>query len=309
MLHTILVILKVAGIIIAAILGILLLILLGILFIPVRYSSQGEFFEEKKLVFSAGWLLHIIHFRFAYGGRKAAYALRIFGIKVISSDKKSKKNIAKRQSADMSEEHSADKSQTDKCEHTEEQLIDKSEHTEEQLSDKTVIKENRREPDVKEPLREKIKNFFKSIWKKINTLLKRVKSIFVRIRDIFNKIKSGINFLQEETTKKAIKYLLSHSVSMVKHFLPKKITASVRFGMGSPDLTGRALGYLAVLYGLLGKRAENLNVVPDFDNMIFEGGYKLKGKVRLYHLAVFIICIALKEEVRSTYKKIKKEIL
>jgi len=249
---------KIIGIVIAIILGIILLLLFAILFVPVRYSSKGELNENKNISLSVGWLLHILHFGLSYDFDKLTYALRIFGIKVFSSDKKEKPEKKKEKSQKDKAEEKSDKNKSQKDttdEDTKSADLNES-PSEDRASDTTDVKDSRLKE--KESIYEKLRKIFVSIGQKIMAVFNKIRDVFIKIQEIFKKIQRTLDFINDETTRTAVSYAKNSLFKLLKHYVPRKVTASLNFGFESPDVTGKALGYLSVLYAMLGKKAKNL---------------------------------------------------
>ena len=80
MLHIILLILKIAGIILAAILGILLLALCTVLFVPFCYRGRARWDAGQKDFRARGritWLLGLVELRFAFRDGRASVRGRV----------------------------------------------------------------------------------------------------------------------------------------------------------------------------------------------------------------------------------------
>ena len=79
MLHTLLLILKIIGIILAIILGILIVLFSVIIFVPVRYEIYAKCdgnLESMKAKVKATWLLHLLRVDVFLKGKKLKWIVR-----------------------------------------------------------------------------------------------------------------------------------------------------------------------------------------------------------------------------------------
>lgn len=305
MLHIILAILKIICIVIAIVLGVVLLLVLGILFVPIRYSSKGQFDETVNVSATISFMLHILHFNVRYNDKKPKYVLRVFGIPVFSSEKKRRK-------ADIAKPKQKIKQEEPKEGKAEEEQAKLSTKTEE-CSDNTVKNvsaddQSESEDETVQSICQKIKTFINAVINKINAIPGKIKTAVEKIKNIIKKIREIWNFIQDDTTKTAVLYIKQNMFNLLRHYSPKKIFAVLKYGFGSPDVTGRVFGYISIVCGILGKKAERLSVKPDFDNQVLEGSYRFKGRIRLCHFVIAFIKLIMKKEIRITYKRVKKEI-
>ena len=68
---------------------------------------------------------------------------------------------------------------------------------------------------------------------------------------------------------------------MLRHILPCKLKARIKFGFEEPATTGNVLGIASIFYGIYGS---NLELEPDFDRQVLAGEYNLKGRIRVFTL-------------------------
>ena len=66
-------------------------------------------------------------------------------------------------------------------------------------------------------------------------------------------------------------------LKVLRHLKPLKLSAAVRFGFDDPASTGYTLGVLSLLYPVF---EEHVQLYPDFEQTIFEGWFKVAGRIR-----------------------------
>ena len=91
---------------------------------------------------------------------------------------------------------------------------------------------------------------------------------------------------------------------ILKSLRPRKLQADVSVGTGSPDTTGYIMAVAGMLYPTYGK---HINIVPDFENTIFEGRIYLKGRITIFILLVHGLAVYLDKDLHKLLKKLKRE--
>lgn len=95
-----LLILKIIGIALLTVLSLVLLAIVLVLFVPIRYKgsfNKGEDDDELNALVVVSWLLSIVRAKVSYDKDKPLfYELRVFGIRILSSNKKKKEKASKK---------------------------------------------------------------------------------------------------------------------------------------------------------------------------------------------------------------------
>ena len=84
--------------------------------------------------------------------------------------------------------------------------------------------------------------------------------------------------LQDEENRELVHFLWEQLKRLLQKSRPKKYRFRVRYGFEDSETTGWLAVRLAVLYGLLGL---DIELIPDFEESVFEGECMIKGKIRL----------------------------
>ena len=134
---------------------------------------------------------------------------------------------------------------------------------------------------------------FKCFGERIKQVCRRIKAFFIRIAQticgIFDKSVSLKETVQEKTThfsemlqdeenRELVHFLWEQLKRLLQKSRPKKYRLRVRYGFEDSETTGWLAVRLAVLYGLLGL---DIELIPDFEESVFEGEGMIKGKIRL----------------------------
>lgn len=291
MIHILLLILKIIGIVLLAALVLVLLML----FYPVLYRVKAEVKNKSGTGdVVVHWLFHFVHFRLKYQDNNVTYVLRVLGIPVVSSKNKGeKKNKAGDESSKIKENPDSD--------------------LELKTKDTQNIDEQNTEPQGYEE-KEKLQIEKSKISDKIKSFINRIKSLIEKVKNFFkqsvrnakaagNKVKEIKSFITANTTKEAYNYGKRIIIKLIKHILPKKINADIKFGFGEPHLTGQTLGYIAMAFSTFGINPKKIAITPDFENKIFEGKAKLRGRILLGIVGIYILKLYFKKETHDIIKK------
>lgn len=140
---------------------------------------------------------------------------------------------------------------------------------------------------------------------KINIIFRKVKELFRSFPDAMKNIKSEKDFYynlwEKPQGKNSVEHLWREVCYLLKKAKPKKIKGRILFGTGDPATTGQALGALGVVYGFL---PEDLSIIPDFENEIYEGTIDVKGRLRLIHLVIIAVRLLIDRDFRYVVKKV-----
>ena len=134
---------------------------------------------------------------------------------------------------------------------------------------------------------------FKCFGERIKQVCRRIKAFFIRIaqtiRGIFDKsvsLKDAVQekithfseILHDEENRELVHFLWEQLKRLLQKICPKKYRLRIRYGFEDSETTGWLAVRLAVLYGLLGL---DIELIPDFEESVFEREGMIKGKIRL----------------------------
>ena len=140
---------------------------------------------------------------------------------------------------------------------------------------------------------------------KIKAIIEKVKCTFQNICDTIKRVKTELDFYKglwdRPEGKEAVKHVFKEIWYLLNKIKPKKVEGDVVFGTGDPASTGQVIGAIAAIYGFF---PEKLHIIPNFEEKKYEGNLRIKGKVRLIHLAVIGVRLLLDRNFRYVIKKI-----
>lgn len=325
MLHTILIILKILGIVLGILVGLLLLLLLAILFLPICYRAEGAFYKDRKEKFLrtvVRWCFGLVAVRLDYDDKikwKVRVAFWKWGSDKLPDkeedeppdDKAEKKKDKKEEKKKEKERKKADHGKEDEEEKGEEDPLSFQEVEPEDPLDKTGpgMEEQLEEMDLaeKENAGKGFIEKLKKIWEKIKEIWGKIKD---KIRDIEDKLKWLLeqkektqDFLEDATHQKAFHIVKDEGVWFLKKLKPKDIRGRFAFGFEDPSTTGYVLAGLSVLYPVYEDRLE---VLPDFETQIMEVEGRVRGRIYLWWGVKVLLGLLCKKAVRTTWKDAMK---
>lgn len=315
MLHTLFLILKIIGIILAVILGLVLLVICIVLFVPICYradlhgsGSAKELTVHAKVSFLFGMIKAV----FALENGKTDLSVRIAWKKLGDSDpvedkakdrdgempKPEKKAVMQKSQTIQKEEQQdgtpnriTDKvveDETEKIEKTEQSAKIYPESTEKKQRKKKERKEDSDSASKIEQITEKIKCTYHKFCDKINQITEKKDKIS--------------DFLTDETHKNAFLKLKNEAFHLLKILKPKKIQGEITFGFEDPSLTGRILAWISMIYPWIG---EHTDITPDFEHRTLSGDLRIRGRLYVITLVVTAIRLILSKAVRRSFKDIR----
>ncbi len=293
-------ILKVIGIILLVVLGLVLLILGTVLFAPIRYKADGQFdMTQFAGRFRITWLLHLISVKVWFEDKKLHYHAKLFGIKIVNSDKIKKKKTTAKEDADntqkiekvneiaVKQDDITDKKITvDDSETVNESVCDDTQNSDENSeADEKVVSDNMK---MEEGLDEK-RSFIEKLRIKINNIRSKILNICDKIKTVKDIKDRYVEFLTTEESRVAIRDIKEHLFKVLCHIMPVKFRLYLKFGLPDPASTGQVYGIICML---LLRYGNSIDVEPQFEDVekaFAEGNFKLKGRIRLIVILVHAI--------------------
>lgn len=294
-LNIFLIILKILGILLLSALLLIVTLLLIVLFVPIRYKAAGDFSKtengiEHNIYAKITWCLRSISISYQRVDNKNNISFKVFGYDLLNRKRKPKKKPVTRVNSSTKNVNNNNNISSRENKLSPEKTIVKSvqnlenvqnitSNTNDNLKAKEIVEPNTQQK--KKSIRDKIKNILHKIKEKIRGIFNKIKAIADKIKRINNVKNSFIEYLRQDTSKKAIKEIKKIIIKLIKHILPRKLKATVGFGFEDPSTTGKVLGYSSIFYGIYG---ENLELEPDFDKTVLYGKFNLKGRIRIFNV-------------------------
>lgn len=310
MIHILLLILKIIGIILLAVLALCFLVL----FFPVTYKVKGDWEgKDFHLTVQCGWLFHLLHFGGKFSNDESAARIWILGISINLLKNKPemdrKINLIKEEKKNR---YDRDKSPKQKKTETKDEkiineVLKEKQEDHSQTTDKCKGNQNtdKRATEQKQggSFTDKVKEIFRRICMVIRKEKDFIKNVCKDVKGTYNKGKKIKAFLTENTTKEAYKYGKGIIIKTVKHIFPTGMKAKIHFGFEQPDITGKVLGYIAMVFSVFQVNVKHISIIPDFDKKIFEGNIKLKGHFFMGILLIYILKFYFKKEIHDLIKR------
>lgn len=298
----ILTILKIIGIVLLSVLGLVLVIVLLILFVPFRYELYGSFKDNKpKLSGKVTYLLRCVRATYLTDLKKSKLTVKVLCFTIIGGKPKRKRT----KSEPVKKEPARKKNvgyEVVEDEAVEEEpvitIMDENEPEIEIKEEKPEIdpkedkKPQEKKPQEKKPKEKKSKE--KKPQKSKNSRKKNDKD------GIIYKVKAYVNLIKEN--KSVIDFVLKNIGRLLKGILPNSHVINVKLGLDDPAMLGEIMGGIAVFSAFTNIK---VNFVPDFDNKVFEGNLKFKGKIRIVSILYYGLKIYFNKKVKKLIKDFK----
>ena len=305
MVAIVLTILKVIGIIFLSILGLLLLVTGTVLFCPIRYRIRGNKQEESNVhaVIDVTWILRILRFHGYYQeGKEFEYYFKVLFFRVFPKSenpnlkrKRKRKTLQKTadentESSDKANQHRDDEKVLE--ENEQQQTIanrEKDSRGKEKSCSNVEEQKKKQQSEIRKKSQglsgaeEKTKR--KKIFYKIKDKIEHIRNVFRKMCDKVKELLSNYEkfreFIARKDTQEALKFLNQQRKYLIRYLKPDKFQVKINYGMENPAHTGEILAVYSVLAPFL---PGVWNVVPDFEQVCFNGEVNMKGKIRLFRL-------------------------
>ncbi len=342
MMHVILTILKIIGIILLVLLAILLTVFLLLLFVPMRYRlhvrKQKDLLEiDGRMT----WLLHLIRADLTVKQMHGKAVIRAAGFKLktlyfLKKEEDTDSTTAESTAPNVASEETASESEVPKPA-SEETIADSTAPkaaAEEPTSKNTAPKAASEEPasentapkaasgkkiadntksKTKPGLLGRMMNLIARILNKVLGLILQIPQLPAEVYDKIDSIQDQLCRKYDALQKKADPFLSIEAEHMlgkgirylrylIRGYAPRKITGYIRFGTGSPDLTGELTG---LLYVLLPEAGTGYDIEPDFYELVLDTDTLATGQIRAYRLIWVGIRLILDKEFRTLLRQIR----
>ena len=321
MLSTMLLILKIIGIVLLIVLLLVMAVAAVVLFVPVRYSSSGNYKDGGKpiLRLDAAWILKILRASASYEDG-LHYKVSIFGKCILSSDrsdeavKTAEAEPAENDARESTEAKPAEAPEVTKAETEHADARDGTEAepteapegtktgsvddstTQTAASDQESSGAQEEAPDDKDTgtqVAEVTPNVSGLSW--YDAVLSRIRAAVDSIKakidaavrfadDLSEKAERLAAFLNDESHKRAFKLLWESLKQLLAHVGPKKLKGYAIFGFDDPGMTGYVLAALSQLplpWGSDSGKKKKFEVIPVFDRKVMDIDASFRGRLRL----------------------------
>lgn len=292
-------ILKIIGYILLGILGLLIFLLLLVLFVPIRYKGTFDRNTPNSNIRINGYvsfLLHILSIRVTYE-EEIYYYVKIFGIKLKrksrnKSTAEEKRSNIEEDNSDIEEETSVD------CDTYN---IDWNGEDNNIYNESSEI--NCEDQDIKQDSQQDSQDLFDRIDFIIEKITDKIDSISDKYDKFKKKYRYWSKMLSDEKNKSAAADIYKYVRKLIKKYIPYKCKGKLYVGFDDPATMGSVLMYLSIFYPILPK---DLEIVPDFENVMFYGNAYFKGRIRLCHVAALLVKLFANRKIRRLWKLYKK---
>ena len=325
MLHTLFLILKIIGIILAVILGLVLLVICIVLFVPICYRADlhgSGSAKELTVHAKVSWLFGLIKAVFSLENGRPDLYIRIAWKKLGGSEpehqivpREENQNETKSKTAETESQETGAVEKVEKVSapapekiSAESRVSERTERQSEQsakVHEESTEKKRHKKEDRKENRKDGQQND-SDAGSKIEQITEKIKCTYDKFCDKINEItekKDKISeFLTNETHKNAFLKLKKEVIRLLKRLIPKKIQGDIVFGFEDPSWTGKLLAWISVIYPWIG---EHMDITPDFEHRTLSGDLQIRGRLQVIAPIVTAVRLILSKAVRRSFKDIR----
>lgn len=308
MISVLLTLLKIIGIVLLSLLGVFLVLLLIVLFVPVRYRFKGYYKDEFICRGKITWLLHLLSVSIDFD-KELVTSVKILGINISSILNKKEDTIRKSKNKETNKTTQSDIRTPENTKELQTDIASLEQKSEERIifptpNDNTVHS-GLASAKKSQSLYEKIKNFVINIKNKTISVYQKIVEIIQNIKEKKETLSRYIEIIKKEEVKSAFSFCKKRIFKMFKHLLPKKMKIHAHIGMDDPSTTG----YILAIYSVLPEKIRRQFILKaDFDEVIMEADYNIKGACNAFSLLFHLLSIITNKNCRTFYKLVKKEI-
>lgn len=306
--------LSIIGIILLCLLVLFCIVLLLILFFPLTYKAYGRrTVSDMELKIKVRWLFGFIRADYQYP-KPGNIVIKSLFFTLYDSGRKAEDKDSVKSSAikENKEEHNI-KEEELKKEAIKETDVERIESSEQDISmdeEPSEIKQISSHTEGEDSQEDKIKskNPFRRLAEAVIAMCQKIKftikKIYDKIKEIFKAFDYYKELFEQEETQILFKYVKKRILGILKSIKPKKINADIEFGTGSPDSTGYIFGLYSMLLPFEG---QNVYITPNFEELILEGDFYIKGHITVFTVAWNTLRLLLNRNIRLFIKRLKRE--
>ncbi len=274
-LSVILTVLEIIGIVLLVIIGVLIFIILFLLFGGIRYNINAEKKEDISIDVKVSFV-GILKFVFLFSDNTINRYFKFLCFKFFKYNSDDFK-LNEEKSDDIEKNNDTKENDT----------IIKYDELSKTDSEKDDFNSEKKE--FSEDLSED--KFLKKDFEKENIGENKLNNFFSAVKNIYNNFISIKNYSDKD---KIIKYTFELIKKLFFALKPKKFYADVLIGFEDPYETGKFIGLMSIIFEFL---PLDVYFVGDFENKVFEGSLKVKGKTNLFKVGFPILRFVFKDAI------------
>ncbi len=297
MLDIIILVLQIIGIVLLGILLLLFAMIASVLFVPIKYKIEGKGAASFDSISADGefsWFGRIVYGYLNYKNSQLIWYVRVGWFKMSNQTIKKKKKQRKRKLKQPKLDNEAKLDNTAKPDN--EVKLDTTIKQDAQVKSATKTeKENGKQKKRKRSLKNRIKKIIVKLQYTKKEFCAKIKKGLVKKNEI-------VAFIDNDTHKRAFHWLRIETYELSRKCKPKKAEIDITYGFTDPYYTGLVLaicGFMLPLYGAF------ISVVPDFENSVFKGEAIVKGRLRIYLIAFYLMKVLREPNVKKTISDLR----
>lgn len=132
---------------------------------------------------------------------------------------------------------------------------------------------------------------------------KAVEKAFYTISKACDKIDLIRDTLESPTFERAYRCAKKDLFLILKHVMPKKITADILLGLGDPATTAQVLAGVNIVNVF---HDYDIYLEPDIDNKVVEATVDIRGRIALWRLVLSAARVYFNKDIRKVWKRINR---
>ena len=130
-----------------------------------------------------------------------------------------------------------------------------------------------------------------------------VEKAFYTISKACDKIDLIQDTLESPTFERAYRCARKDLFLILRHVMPKKVSADILLGLGDPATTAQVLAAVNVASAFIDY---DIELEPDFDNKVVEADMDIKGRIALWRLVLSAARVYFNKDIRKVWKRINR---
>ncbi|MBR1854206.1 MAG: hypothetical protein IJ794_13865 [Lachnospiraceae bacterium] len=321
-------ILRILGIILLSVLGIVLVLLLLILFMPIMYRAQAEKQTDLQASVKVRWLFGFLRVEFIYPepGNLVAKVLffKVFDSGGKTSGARQEDEIKNFQSSTQSDSESFSETTGDVSDPKIDHLNQPNASTTvsdtippNSLEEQTTAAQTSALDDQDDMTDFEAVKAHEAAWQEVKRKLRgekqeskinKIKYTFHntcdKIKDVWENVSYYKDILSENETRLLLDHVMLRIGKILKSIRPRKLSADILFGTGSPDTTGYILGAYGMLSPFIGG---SVVLTPDFETAILKGTILIAGHITIARILWQGILLVLDRKLWHFIAEVKHE--
>ena len=119
---------------------------------------------------------------------------------------------------------------------------------------------------------------------------------FSALKAALKRFRGFIQALTDEHNQHAAGVILKNKTYLLHHFRFRDLKGHLRYGSDDPATVGKVFGFMSLLYP---KIHNDIQMIPVFDQNVFDADLQFHGRIRLIHLLIVLTRLLKDKDTRT----------